>query len=569
MHAWLHSVQSFAQARLPFLEWPRLTAAQARQEVIAGLTVALLVVPQSIAYATLAGMPAITGIYAALMPAFVALLFCRSQRLGVGPTALTSMLISASLAPLATQGSTEWINLALWLALLSGLMQFAMGALRAGWLMNLIASPVMMAFTQASALLILWSQVKPLLGWQMPPPDQAWWTGLHWPAAALGGASLLLMMGMRRFTPRLPAILLAVVLAALFSWLVGYAAKGGEVVGPVASGFPAFSLPHWPGWSELGTLAVPAAVIALVSLLETASSARIDNQDKGLPWDQDQDLIGQGLAKISAAFVGSFATSTSFSRSALNLHAGAKTAWANLVCIMGVAVTLLMLTPLLAPIPQATLAAIVMITVVNLVKPSQWRDLWRVSRMEAMGAAVTFMVTLATAPRIYWGVVAGIVLSLTQLLVWRLHPRIIELGLHPDGSLRDRHLWHLPPLGPRVVAVRMDAALDFSTASAFEKRMLAHLSEAPGARHFYLFAQPINRMDASGVEAFARLLADMRGRGIAMHLVGLKLPAQHMLEAAGLLPSTGLVLYRTDREALHAISQLPSDNAPSCWGDHI
>jgi SulP family sulfate permease len=512
-------------------------------------------------------MPAITGIYAALLPALIALLFCRSQRLGVGPTALTSMLIAASLAPLARPASAEWVNLALWLALLSGLMQLAMGALRAGWLMNLIASPVMMAFTQASALLILWSQVPPLVGWVPPAPGEPLWQGVHWPALAMGAASLLLMWGLRRLAPRLPAILAAVVLAGLASWAMGFERLGGEVVGPVPSGFPGLSLPHWPGWTELGTLLVPAAVIALVSLLETASSARVDNQDKGLPWDQDQDLIGQGLAKISAAFCGTFATSTSFSRSALNLAAGAQTAWANLVCIVGVAFTLLLLTPLLAPVPQATLAAIVIITVVNLLKPSQWRALWRISPMEAGTAAVTFFVTLATAPRIYWGVVAGIVLTLSHLLYWRLHPRIIEVGLHPDGSLRDRHLWHLAPLGPRVMALRMDAPLDFSTAPAFEKGVLAAVSRAPGTRHFYLFAQPINRVDASGVEAFARVLADLRRNDVGVHLVGLKLPAQRLLQADPL--GDWLILHRTEAEALQSISHLPGDGLPSPWGDHI
>ena len=189
--------------------------------------------------------------------------------------------------------------------------------------------------------------------------------------------------------------------------------------------------------------------------------------------------------------------------------------------------------------------------------------------METVGAAITFGVTLATAPRIYWGVVAGIVLTLIQLLVWRLHPRIIELGLHPDGSLRDRDQWHLSPLAPRLLALRMDAALDFSTASAFEKRVLAELSAAPTTRHFYLFAQPINRMDASGVETLNRVLADMHRRDITTHLVGLKLPAQHMLEAASLLPNPQLMLHRTDTEALQAIASLPAEHTPSCWGDNI
>ena len=540
--------------RLPFLRWPRPSAALLRGEALAGLSVGLMVIPQGVAYAQLAGMPLVTGIYASLLPALVAVLFSASARLSVGPTALTCLMVYASLAPLATPGSAQWVELAVWLALLSGLLQVALGVFRFGWLLNLVNAPVLMAFTQAAAVLIIASQLPALLGlregWQALPAAPR----VDVPAAAFGLGALALLVAARRWRPTLPAVLLIVLAAAALGWASGFEARGGAVVGPLPGGLPALYLPGWPGWHLLGQLLLPTLVVTLVSFLETASSAQVDNQRRGERWDQDQDLIGQGLAKMAAGLSGAFATSSSFSRSALNLYAGARSGWATVFSVLVVLLALLVLTPLLRHVPQAVLAAIVVAAVLGLLKPGAFVRLWRVSRVEAVIAAVTFCVTLAAAPALYWGVLTGVLMSLSLFLYQRLHPRIIEVGLHADGSLRDRQLWQLPPLAPRTHALRMDAALDFATGSAFERHLTEQLAATPPLRHVCLFAQPINRIDATGAEVFVRVRALLQARGVTLHLAGLKLPAEQVLQAAGALaPHPLLRSYRTDAEALAAL----------------
>ena len=540
--------------RLPFLRWPRPTAALLRNEAMAGLTVGLMVIPQGVAYAQLAGMPLITGIYASLLPALAAVLFSASARLSVGPVALTSLLIAAGLAPLATPGTAQWVDLAVWLALMSGLLQAALGLARFGWLLNLVNSPVLMAFTQAAAVLIITSQLPALLGFQGP-----WGQMLHAPAfdagaAAFGLVSLALLWLARRWRPTFPSILVVVLAAAAVSGALGFEASGGKVIGLLPQGLPSLYIPTWPGAEALGQLVLPTLVVTLISFLETASSAKVDNQRKGERWDQDQDLIGQGLAKIVSGLSGSFATSSSFSRSALNLYAGAQTGWATIFSVAVVLLALLFFTPWLRHVPQAVLAAIVVVAVVGLLKPREFLRVWRISRVEGVIALLTFVITIAAAPALYWGVLAGVLMALSHFLYQNLHPRIIEAGLHPDGTLRDRHLWQLPPLAPHTLALRMDAALDFASVGAFERRVTEYLTEHPDTRQVCLLAQPINHIDVTGAEVFARVWAQLLQRDVTLRVSGLKLPAETVLRAAGLLaPDARLHLYRSDAELLAAL----------------
>ena len=545
---------------LPFLRWPRPSAALLRGEAMAGLTVGLMVIPQGVAYAQLAGMPLVTGIYASMLPALVAVLVSASARLSVGPTALTSLLIYASLSPLAAPASPEWVELAVWLALLSGGLQVVLGAARFGWLLNLVNSPVLMAFTQAAAVLIISSQLPALLGFRVGWAEMLQAPSVDALAAAFGLAALALLVLARRWRPTFPTVLVIVVAAAALSWALGHESRGGAVVGPLPGGLPAAYIPGWPGWQMLGQLVLPTLVITLVSFLETAASAKVDSQRKGERWDQDQDLIGQGLAKIASGFSGAFATSSSFSRSALNLYAGAQTGWATVFSVVVVLAALLLFTPVLRHVPQAVLAAIVVATVVGLLKPREFLRLWHISRVEAVIAAITFGITIAAAPALYWGVLSGVLMALSYFLYQRLHPRIIEVGLHADGSLRDRQLWALPALAPHTYALRMDAGLDFATASQFERNVTEYLTAHPHTRHVCLFAHAINRMDATGAEAFARLVSQLHQRRVTLHLAGMKLPVEKMLQAAGtLVPHPLLHTYRTDAEALAALRAIADE----------
>jgi SulP family sulfate permease len=539
----------------PFLAWPRPDRALLINEASAGITVALMVIPQGVAYAALAGMPLVTGIYAALFPALIAVLFSSSARLSVGPTALTSLLVGASLAPMAVPGSREWVALAVWLTLLSGGMQLLLGIARFGWLLRLVNSPVLMGFTQGAAVLITLSQLPALLGFtgrayaqllDGPPPDYL--------AIAFGlGGMAMLWIG-KRIAPRFPTTMALVAVSASLSFAVGYALKGGAVIGALPSGLPSF---YWPGGlstGQLGTLLLPAFLITLVSFLETASSAKVDNARAGKLWNENQDLIGQGLGKIASGLSGSFPTSSSFSRSAITLYAGAKTQWATLFSVVVVAASLLWAMPLLFHVPQAVLASVVVTATLGLMKPRAFVALWRISRIEAAIALGTFALTIATAPSIYWGVLGGLLAALAHYMYRHLHPRIIEVGLHPDGSLRDRQLWRLPPLAPNLYALRMDAELDFASASTLEHAVTAALAERPGLTDVCLFAHPINRVDLTGAEVFGNIRRLLESQGVRLHVSGLKLPAEQVLERAGLLKAGALFFsYRTDAEALAAL----------------
>lgn len=554
---------------MPCLAWPRPSRALLQSEAIAGITVALMVIPQGVAYAALAGMPLVTGVYAALWPALVAVLFSSSQRLSVGPTALTSLLVGASLAPLAVAGSAEWVAMAVWLTLLSGGIQILIGAGRFGWVLRLVNSPVLTGFTQGAAILIAVSQLPSLLGFtgrtlfQMldglrsgTPPD--------WTAMAFGLGSMAVLWAGKRWLPRVPTTMALVAGAAALSWSLSYALLGGAVVGALPSGLPSFYWPSGVALSTLGALLLPALTITLVSFLETASSAKIDNARAGTLWNENQDLIGQGLAKVASGLTGAFPTSSSFSRSAITLYAGAQTGWATLFSVVVVAIALLWLMPMLYHVPQAVLAAVVMTAILGLIKPRSFAVLWRVSRVEGGIAFATFALTIATAPSIYWGVLGGLLASLANYMYRHLHPRIIEVGLHGDGSLRDRHLWQLPPLAPQLYALRMDAELDFASAPTLERAIAEALAERTGLTDVCLFAQPINRIDITGAEVFGSIRRMLESKGVRFHLSGLKLPAQQLLDRAGLLaPGPLFCSYRTDAEALAALGNVRRSPPPA------
>jgi SulP family sulfate permease len=543
---------------LPFLAWQRPGLALLKSEGLAGLTVGLMVIPQGVAYAALAGMPLITGIYASMLPALVAVLFSSSVRLSVGPTALSCLLISASLSGLAQPGSVEWVNLAVWLALLSGLLQVALGLFRFGWFLNIVSAPVLMAFTQAAAVLIITSQLPSLLGVR-GSLSSLHWNGWDWWAAAFGLSCFALLLLSRRWRPAFPSVLLLVTASSAVSLGLQYEARGGAVVGLLPHGIPALQLPSWPGVGTLMQLLLPALVITLISFLETAASAKVDNARQGTRWNQDQDLIGQGLAKLASGITGAFPTSSSFSRSALNLYAGAQTGWATVFSVFVVGLALLWFLPVLGHVPQAVLAAIVLVAVIGLVRPAEFVKLWRISRVEAVIALVTFAVTVLASPQLYWGVLAGVMLALTHFLYLRLHPRIIEVGVHADGRLRDRHLWHLPPLASDTLALRMDAALDFGTANALEQSVTDRLAGQPEIRRVVLFAHAINRIDATGVETFIRLRQQLTSQKREFVVAGLKLPVERVLQAANCLqPGPQFKLCASEQSCLAELTSVRS-----------
>jgi len=548
---------------LPFLAWPAQWREHGlRSDLVAGVTVALVLIPQALAYAKLAGLPPHIGLYAALVPAVVAALFGSCGQLSTGPVALTSLLVGASILPLAGGAGGDLVGLALLLALLSGLIQLALGVLRLGWLLNLLSVPVLMGFVNAAALIICLTQIPPLLGLAMPHSDHllvdflralGGIEALQPAAVAFGVGSLAALVGLKRLWPRLPGVPLVVAATIAISAWTGFAAHGGAVVGEVPAGLPGFSLP--PLRPELIATLLPAAfVVAMVSFMEAASSAKLISGRTRQPWDQDQELVGQGLGKLAAAFTGGLPVSASFSRSALNYVNEARTGLSSLVTAAFVLVTLLWFTPLLWHLPKPVLAAIILQAVVGLIDAGVMRRAWRASRDDGAAAAVTFVATLAFAPNIQNGVFTGLILSLALLVYRGMRPRVALLGLHEDGTYRDRDRFGLPHPHPGLVILRFDSPLSFVTAATFEDAMLGAARAQEGVRIVLVSATGINEIDATGLHTLASLIERFRAQGQTIAFCGLKKQVIDAMERDGLWARIGKnSSYRTEHQALDAL----------------
>jgi SulP family sulfate permease len=458
------------------LRWERPTAISLRRDAWAGTSVGLVLIPQALAYATLAGMPPQTGLYAAMLPSVIGLLWGSSVLLAVGPVALTSILVFGSLSAMATPGSDHWVALAIWLALYSGAIQFLLGAFQMGKIAHLVSQPVVAGFINAAAVIIILSQLPGLLGLSFHPfnltsasaslisATPAWLL-----TTAFGCMALALLLALRRFVPRAPGMLVVTIIGIACSWALDYAGHGGAVVGKLPEGLPALSLPPPISLSTHQDLWLAALILALISFTEAMSSCRVLARKTNDRWDENQELIGQGLAKIASGLSGAFPVSGSFSRSALNIYAGATSAWSSLFAAACVLFSLLFLTDFIGYLPYSVLAAMIMVPVSNLLDLKAFRRLFRISRDDGVVAVVTFVVTLSFSPRLHFGVFAGVGLTMVSFLYRRTHPRIVEVGQHDDGTLRDRSRFNLPPLAPDLLAVRMDSALNFLTAATLER----------------------------------------------------------------------------------------------------
>lgn len=558
----------------PFLSWPRPTRASLKDDLIAGLTVALIGIPQSLAYAQLAGIPPYYGLYAALLPCIIGALFGSSAQLSTGPVALTSLLTAASVAPLAQLGSSQYITYVIVLALLSGIFQFAFGVMRLGVFLNLLSHPVLMGFINAAAILISLSQVPAFLGFSLKQGQGdhfllAMWNGLrdtpeiHYVSLAFGICALAMLLAFRRFLPRIPGVLLTVAALTWVSYAVGFADRGGRVVGEVPQGLPHPAMPglDWPIVREL----LPAAfVIALISFMEAASSCKVIATKTRKAWDENRELVGQGLAKIAAAFSDTMPVSGSFSRSALNLASGARTGLSSVLSAFFVLLSILFLAPYMYHLPKPILAAIIMIAVFGLINLRSFSRSWRANRDDGIAALATFVATLVFAPNIQNGILTGIIVSLALFLYRGMHPRIVAVGLHPDGTLRDAARFGLPPIHPAVRIIRIDASLTFVTVSHFEEAVLRMERDSPAVRFILIAASGMNELDASGVELLGSLAGRLRQNGTTLAMSAAKKQVLDVMERTGLVPLLGAEnLYLTDAAAVEGLAARASGLDPA------
>ncbi len=559
---------------LPFLDWigEWRHRAVVRADLIAGITVALVLIPQSMAYARLAGLPAYYGLYAALLPPAVAALFGSSRQLATGPVAMASLISATAVQQMAAGDAARMVGLSIELALLVGIMRLVLGVCRLGMLVNFLARPVIIGFTNAGVLIIATSQLEKLLGitngatgrvhvetlWHVvrEVPVQA-----HWPTLCMAALAILVQVLVRRLWPRGPAVLFAVIMTALVARITHFS---GDLVGAIPRGLPAV---QWPPLSTniLAALLPAALIITLIGMMEAMAIAKTIATQTRQRIDVNQELIGQGLANLAGSFTHSFVVSGSFSRSALNFAAGARTGMAAVVTSLAVAAMLLWGTPLLFHVPQATLAAIIVVAVLPLFSLQVVREAWRAQWQDGLIAGVTFIVTLVTAPQLQIGILTGVGLALVLFLYRTMYPHVALLARHPDGTLRDLRVHHLQACR-HIAVVRFDGQLYFGNCSFFEDKVLEAIAGNAEMRTVILDAAGINRIDASGEFTLRAVAQHLREAGIAFLIARGKHAFLHTLERAGFTALLGRdrFFHRTEDAIEHAWRDMNCDHVSQC-----
>ncbi|GMR20350.1 MAG: hypothetical protein BMS9Abin36_0945 [Gammaproteobacteria bacterium] len=688
----------------PFLKWlPELkNPATLRADLIGGLTVALVLIPQSMAYAQLAGLPAYYGLYASFLPPLVGAIFGSSRQLATGPVAVVSLLTAAALEPIAVSGGESYILYAIMLALMVGIFQLMLGVLRLGVLINFLSHPVVIGFTNAAAIIIATSQLSKIFGVSVEKApyhyETVWntlaaaWHDTYVTTLAIAILAFAIMITMKRISPRIPGVLIAVAITIVISiaidfekirvvepnefagkgarkviaenlalnkdltglserftvldkkykkvaaeqhhrsnkqstkqrrllrrrdkaerklkntksnlaafkkiqfeyvvegidikpgfytrdavpeggvtdnniWTVNDINKdgtlrmhaGGKVVGQIPEGLPSFKVPT-TDLNIVLQLISSAIAIALIGFMEAISIAKAMAARTRQRLDANQELVGQGISNIVGSFFQSYPVSGSFSRSAVNISAGAKTGFSSVVTSIVVVITLLWLTPLLYHLPQATLAAVIMMAVVGLVNVKSIKHAWRVQKHDGLVALITFLLTLAFAPHLDRAIMIGVILSLMLYLYRTMKPRVAVIGRHPDGSLRDASIYGLETC-PNISIIRFDGSLYFANTSYFEDEVLRRSAEKEELKYLIVDGQGINEVDATGEEMLLALTGRLRKVGLTVVFVRFKRQVMDAFRNSGFIECVGPeFFYRRTEFALDAIWKELGDN---------
>ncbi len=560
---------------LPMLAWARhYDRAAATKDSLAALIVTLMLIPQSLAYAMLAGLPPVTGLYASMLPLIAYTLFGTSRTLAVGPVAVVSLMTAAALGPLFSPGSAEYAAAAMLLALLSGAVLLLMAVLRLGFLANFLSHPVISGFISASGILIALGQLKHILGISIDGENAVHLLaalltalpGAHLPTLAIGGSSLLFLylvrsrlsvwlqhLGMNAhiagtLTKIGPVAALLLAIAAVSAF--GLADVGVRVVGEVPRGLPSLSLPMLDPALILQLL--PAAVlISLVGFVESVSVAQTLAAKRRERIEPNQELVALGGANVAAALSGGFPVTGGFARSVVNFDAGAQTPLAGALTALGIGITVLLFTPLFHNLPHAVLAATIIVAVLSLVDLSALRRTWRYSRQDAAAMAATMLGVLLIG--VESGILLGVGLSLL-LFLWRTsQPHIAVVGQLP-GSEHFRNVERFAVVqSPRVLSVRVDESLYFPNARFLEDRIAELIGRHPQAEHLVLMCPGVNLIDASALESLEAITARLHAAGIQLHLSEVKGPVMDRLRHSNFLSDFGGQVFISQYEALLAL----------------
>lgn len=548
----------------------------AAQDAIAGLVVTMLLVPQSLAYAMLAGLPPHVGLYASILPLVAYAAFGSSMTLSVGPVAVASLMTASAVAPLAAAGSAEYLQLAMLLAFIGGGVLLLLGLLRLGFLADLLSHPVISGFVTGSAVLIALGQLKPLLG--IPATGataiELGWSllarsgQLHGPTAMLGlSCVLVLWLSRRSLAPGLrrvgiapqgadilaklapmAVVLLAIAVVAAFALDTR---AGVAVVGAIPAGLPTLAV-TLPTLGQLQVLALPAVMIALIGFIESVSVARTLALKRGEAVDADAELRGLGAANLASALSGGFPVTGGFARSVVNFAAGARTPVAGVVAAALMAVVLVGLTGLFERLPLAVLAATILVAVVGLIDVTTFRHAWRYDRSDAVAWLVTALGVLGLG--VEAGVALGVALSLGTVL-WRAgRPHMAVVGRVGDSEHFRNERRFAVTTSPGLLLLRVDAALFFANIAAVLRRIEDEIERRGDIRHLVLDLSSVSHIDLTAVEALERLQADLRKRQVELHLAQVRGPVMDRLQASGLLAQLVHTPFLSLHEATKALA---------------
>jgi len=563
---------------LPILEWGRgYGGVTLTNDLVAAAIVTIMLIPQSLAYAMLAGLPPEIGLYASILPIIAYALFGTSRALAVGPVAVISLMTLTAASAVAAPGSAEFIAATLVLALLSGLILIVMGVLRLGFLANLLSHPVVSGFITASGIIIATSQLKSLLGIKASGEalpelittliENAKDTNPYTLAIGViatgflfwvrkGLKPILVGFGLAARPADLVAKagpIVAVALSILAVITFDLEAKGVKVVGDIPQSLPPFTVPLFDAglWQRL---AVPALLLSIIGFVESVSVAQTLAAKKRQRIVPDQELIGLGAANVAAAFSGGYPVTGGFARSVVNFDAGAETPAAGAFTAIGILLAALFLTPLLASLPIATLAGTIIVAVLSLVDFKTPRAIWHYSKADFAAMAATIAVTLLIG--VEPGVMAGVGLSLA-LFLWRAsRPHAAIVGRVPETEHFRNVKRHKVFTDPRILTIRIDESLTYLNARWLEEFVLEEIAAHPKLKHLILMASAVNAIDASALESIEAINHRMADAGVCLHLSEVKGPVMDALERGHFLHELTGRVWLSQNEAFEAVLEI-------------
>ena len=530
---------------IPILEWlPNYNASLFKGDLFAGITVGIVLIPQGIAYALIAGLPPIYGLYCALVPQVMYAIFGSSRQVAIGPVAMDSLIVATGVSTLALVGSENYISIAILLALMVGTIQLIMGIFNLGFIVNFLSKPVITGFTSAVALIIGFNQFRNLLGLDFVQSDQIQiilqgiWLELgnfNYHTATIGLISMIIIIISRRINKKIPNALMVVILGVLLMKYFGNIFTNVSIVKEIPAGLPKFGIPEFD-FDLIRNLLPIALTLVMVGYLETISIGKsLEAKQDEYRIRPNQELIALGISNMVGSLFKAYPSASSFSRSAINYESGAKTGMAALISVVMVLITLLFLMPLFYYLPKTVLSAIIIVAVFGLVNFKEAGFLWKANQLDFCLMLSTFIATLFLG--IEFGIITGVGLSLIVLIFRTSRPYVVELGKVPNSNFyKNKERFEEVVLDEDVLVFRFDAQLFYANASYFRDRLEQMMDNKGSAlKLIVLDAESINRVDSTGVEMLKERILFCQKKGIIFYLAGVKGPVRDDLFKSGIL----------------------------------